>query len=86
MLMGVQPQPDMAGQNLILFLTELRVDLLERAPHGRVVFLAISGPTALCVIKAQAHDVAPRAGKNGQQTLVCPLNLEWVLQCGSQVG
>ena len=84
--MGVQPQPDMAGQDLILLLAELRIDLLGGTPLGGAVFLAIPGPAALRVTKAQAHDVDPRAGKNGQQTLIRPLNLEWVLQCGGQVG
>ena len=86
MLMGVQPQPDMAGQDLILLLAELCVDLLGGAPHGGAVFLAVPRPAALRIIKAQAHDVGSCADENGQQALIRPLNLEWVLQCGGQVG
>lgn len=86
MLVGVQPQPDMTGQDLILLLAELRVDLFGGAPHGRAVFLTIPRSAALRVVEAQAYDVGSRADENGQQALVRPLNQEWMLQCSSQVG
>ena len=85
MLVRIQPQPDMTCQDLILLLTELRVDLLGGSPHGGAVFLAIPRPAALRVVEAQAHDVGPRAGEDRQQAFVCPLDLKWVLQCGGQV-
>ena len=83
---GIQPQPHMAGQDLILFLTELRIDLPGRAPHGRAMFLAIPRPAAFRVIDAQAHNVNAGTNQDGQQALVRPLNLERVLQRGGQVG
>lgn len=86
MLVGVEPQTYMASQDLILLLAELRVDLLGGAPHGRAMFLTIPCPAALRVVEAQAHDVGSRADENGQQTLVRPLDQEWMLQCGGQVG
>ena len=84
--MGIQPQPHMAGQDLILFLAELRIDLPGRAPHGRAMFLAIPRPAAFRVIDAQAHNVNAGTNQDGQQALVRPLDLEWVLQCGGQGG
>ena len=86
MFMCVQPQPDMAGQDLILLLAELCVDLFGRAPHGRTMFLAVSCPSSLRVIQTQAHNVGASANEDGQQTLVRPLDLEWMLQRGSQLG
>ena len=86
MFVGIQPQPHMAGQDLILFLTELRIDLPGRAPHGRAMFLAIPRPAAFRVIDAQAHNVNAGTNQDGQQALVRPLNLERVLQRGGQVG
>ena len=86
MLVGVQPEPNVASQDLILLLAELRIDLLGGAPHGRAVFLTIPRPATLRVIEAQTHDVGSRADENGQQALVRPLDLEWMLQCGGQVG
>ena len=85
MFMCVQPQPDMAGQDLILFLTELRIDLPGRAPHGRAMFLAIPRPAAFRVIDAQTHNVGASANEDGQQALVRPLDLEWMLQRGGQI-
>ena len=84
--MGIQSQPHMAGQDRILFLAELRIDLPGRAPHGGAVFLAVPRPAAFRVIEAQAHDVGASANEDGQQALVRPLNLERVLQRGGQVG
>ena len=86
MLVGVQPQPDMAGQDLILLLAELRVDLFGGAPHGRAVFLTIPRSAALRVIDAQSHNVNAGTNHDGQQALVRPLDQEWVLQCVDQVG
>ena len=65
MFVGIQPQPHMTGQDLILFLTELHIDLLGGAPHGRAVFLAIPCPAALCVIDAQSHDVSACTDEDG---------------------
>ena len=84
--MSIQSQPHMTGQNLILFLAKLRVDLPGRAPHGRAVFLAIPHPAAFRVIDAQTHNVGASANEDGQQALVRPLDLERVLQRGGQVG
>lgn len=50
--MGIQPQPDMAGQDLVLLLMELCVDLLGGAPHGKAVFFAIPRPSLFRIIKA----------------------------------
>ena len=86
MFVGIQPQPDMAGQDLILLLAKLRVDLLGGAPHGGAVFLAVPRPAALGVIDAQAHNVNAGTNQDGQQALVRPLDLERVLQRGGQVG
>ena len=86
MFVGVQPQPDMAGQDLILLLAELRVDLFGRAPHGRTMFLAVSCPSSLRIIQTQTHNVGASANEDGQQTLVRPLDLEWMLQRGGQLG
>ena len=83
--MGIQSQPHMAGQDLILFLAELRIDLPGRAPHGGAVFLAVPRPAALCVIDAQPHNVNAGTNQDGQQTLVRPLDLEWMLQRGGQI-
>ena len=86
MLMGIQSQPHMAGQDLILLLAKLCVDLPGGAPHGGAVFLAIPRPAALGVIDAQAHNVNAGTNQDGQQALVRPLDLERVLQRGGQVG
>ena len=86
MFVGIQPQPHMTGQDLILLLTKLCVDLPGRAPHGRAMFLAIPRPAAFRVIDAQAHNVNAGTNQDGQQALVRPLDLEWMLQRGSQVG
>ena len=86
MLMGIQSQPHMTGQDLILLLTKLRVDLPGGTPHGGAVFLAIPRPAALGVIDAQTHNVGASANEDGQQALVRPLDLEWMLQRGGQVG
>ena len=40
-LVGVQAQADMAGQDLVLFLAEHGVDLPGRAPGGGAVLLAV---------------------------------------------
>ena len=84
--MGIQSQPHMTGQDLILLLTKLRIDLPGRAPHGRAMFLAIPRPAAFRVIDAQAHNVNAGTNQDGQQALVRPLDLEWMLQRGGQVG
>ena len=83
--MGIQSQPHMTGQDLILLLTKLRVDLPGGAPHGGAVFLAVPRPAALCVIDAQPHNVNAGTNQDGQQTLVRPLDLEWMLQRGGQI-
>ena len=50
------------------------------------MFLAVPRPAALGVIDAQTHNVGASANEDGQQALVRPLDLEWMLQCGGQVG
>ena len=84
--MGIQSQPHMTGQDLILLLTKLRVDLPGGTPHGGAVFLAVPRPAALGVIDAQTHNVGASANEDGQQAFVRPLDLERVLQRGGQVG
>lgn len=86
MLVGIQPQPHMAGEDLVLLLPELRVELPGRAPCGGAVFLSVPCPALSGSIETQPHEIRAGADENGQQTLVCPLDVERVLQGGSQVG
>lgn len=86
MLVGIQPQPHMAGEDLVLLLTELRVELPGRAPCGGAVFLSVPCSALSGSIETQPHEIRAGADENGQQTLVCPLDVERVLQGGSQVG
>ena len=83
MLVGIQPQPHMAGEDLVLLLPELRVELPGRAPCGGAVFLSVTCSALSGSIETQPHEICAGADENGQQTLVCPLDLEGLFQRGS---
>ena len=86
MFMCVQPQPDMAGQDLILLLAELCVDLLGGRPGSGAMLLTVPCPALLGLIQADAHDVEPGASQDGCEAVLCPANLEGVFQSFRQVG
>ena len=83
MLVGIQPQPHMAGEDLVLLLPELRVELPGRAPCGGAVFLSVPCSALSGSIETQPHEICAGADENGQQALVCPLDLERPFQRGS---
>ena len=83
MLVGIQPQPHMAGEDLVLLLTELRVELPGRAPCGGAVFLSVPCSALSGSIETQPHEICAGADENGGQALVCPLDLERPFQRGS---
>ena len=63
-LVGIQPQADVFGQQLVLFLSEHGIDLTGRGPCGGAVFLAVPGPTLLVGVETDTHDVRPGAGQD----------------------
>ena len=82
--MSVQPQADVAGEQLVLFLAELCVDLLGRGPGGGAMLLAVPRPALLIRIEADAHDIGPGAGQDGEQAVVGPLDAEGVFHSRCQ--
>ena len=86
MLVGVQPQADVFGQQLVLLLREHGIDLPGRGPGGGAVFLAVTGPALLLGVEADAHDVGPGAGQDGHETVIRPLDAEGVFHGRRQVG
>ena len=85
-LVGVQPQADVAGEELVLLLGEHGVDLPGRGPGGRAVFRALPHPALLRAQQREGHDVGAGTGQNGEETLVRPPHLQGILECRGQVG
>ena len=85
MLMGVQPQPDMTGKDLVPLLTEPNVELSGGTPGSGTVLLPFPCPAMVFRIEAKPHEVGSRANEDGEQTSVRPADLKRVLQCGSEV-
>ena len=86
MLVSVQPQADMAGENLILFLAELRVDLFGRGPGGGTVLRSLPPPALLRAHQGEGHDIHAGAGQDGEEALVRPPHLQGILERGGQAG
>ena len=85
MLMGVQPQPDMAGKDLVPLLTELGIELPGGPPDSGTVLLPFPCPALVFRIKAKPHEVRSRADEDGEQASIRPADLKRVLQCGGEV-
>ena len=85
-LVGVQPQADIFGQQLVLFLSEHGVDLPWGGPGGGAVFLAVTGSALLVGVEAYPHDVRPGAGQDGHKASIRPVDVEGVFHCRCQVG
>ena len=86
MLVGVQPQADIFGQQLVLFLSEHGVDLPWGGPGGGAVFLAVTGSALLVGVEAYPHDVRPGAGQDGHKASIRPVDVEGVFHGCRQVG
>ena len=85
-LVGIQPQADIFGQQLVLLLCEHGIDLTGGDPSGGAVFLAVSDPALLVGVKADPHDVRPGTGQDGHETVICPLDAEGVFHDRCQLG
>ena len=86
MLVGVQPQAHMPGEDLVLLLGEHGIDLLGGGPGGGAMLLAVPCPALPRLVEADAHDIDPGAGQNGRQAVLRPVDLEGVLQGLGQPG
>ena len=86
MLVGIQPQTDVFGQQLVLLLSEHGVDLPGRGPSGGAVFLALPGPALLVGVEADPHDVGSGAEQDGHQTMLRPVDEKGVFHGRRQVG
>ena len=78
MLVGVQSQADMAGEDLVLLLAEHGVDLFWGGPLGGAVFFPFPGAALLRRVDTDTHDVEPGAGQDGNQAVLHPDNLKGV--------
>ena len=85
-LVGVQPQADVSGQQLVLLLAELGVDLLGCGPGRRAVFRAVPPAALLRAVQGQGHDIGAGADQDGQQALVCPAHHPGISKGIGQLG
>ena len=85
-LVGVQPQADVFGQQLVLFLSEHGVDLPWGGPGGGAVFLAVTGSALLVGVEAYPHDVRPGTDQDGHKAVIRPLYAEGVFHGRRQVS
>ena len=86
MLVGVQAQADLTGEDLVLLLGEHRIDLLGGCPGSGAVLCSTPCPALLRLIQADAHDVESGADQDGCEAVLCPANLEGVFQSFRQVA
>ena len=86
MLVGVQAQADLTGEDLVLLLGKHCIDLLGGCPGSGAVLCPIPCPALLRLIQADAHDVESGADQDGCEAVLCPANLEGVFQSFRQVG
>ena len=80
MLVGIQAQANVAGEELVLLLSKLRVHLAGRGPGGGAVFLALPCPALIGGAVEQSQDIRSRTGQNGQAAVLCPMNVKRVFQ------
>ena len=64
-LVGVQPQADIAGEELVLLLGEHGVDLPGRGPGGGAVLRALPPPALLRTPQGEGHDIDAGAAQDG---------------------
>ena len=86
MLVSVQAQADVAGEELVLLLGEHGIDLFGGRPGSGAMFLSVPCPALPGLIQADAHDVEPGAGEDAHQAVLRPANPEGVLQGLGQPG
>ena len=86
MLVGIQPQADVSGEELVLLLRKLRVHLTGRGPGGGAVFLTVSGPALVGGAVQQGQDISGGAEQNGQSAVLRPVDAERILQRRRQLS
>ena len=86
MLVGIQPQADIAGQDLVLLLGEHGVDLPGRGPGGGAVLRPLTPAAVLRAPQGEGHDIDAGAAQDGEETLVRPPHLQGILERGGQAG
>ena len=79
-LVGVQSQRDVSGQQDVLLLSEHGVYLPGVAPDGGAVLLPVPPPALLGEIDGYCHDIHSRGDEDGGQAFVCPSEDERVSQ------
>ena len=85
-LVGIQPQADIAGQDLVLLLGEHGVDLPGRGPGGGAVLRPLTPAAVLRAPQGEGRDIDAGATQDGEETLVRPPHLQGILERGGQAG